>query len=169
MPYTRTAPPADRFFARLDKFECECPNCGKLIYSAMDRRAHTVRQQTLSKRQAVRLAPTSRRLYDSVWNPCSQRLKCPSCGAAYMAGLLLHPVPRSQQRLVDPPPDVIPTARELAVSRQKAQGWHTAARYVAGEHVNVVVVTPCSCPLKGWVVSCAVHGDPEQARAAAAD
>jgi uncharacterized C2H2 Zn-finger protein len=162
MPRTTTAPPSDRFFARLDKFECECPHCGKLIYTAMDRRAHTVRQQTLSKRMAVRLTPESRRLYDSVWNPCTQRLKCPSCGKVYMAGLLLFSVPPGLKNIIDPPPDVLPDAREVAQSRQKAGGWHAARPRQRGEPVNVVVTTPCSCPHPGWSAGCAVHGDPVQ-------
>lgn len=160
MPHARTSPPADRFFARLDRFECECPHCGKLIYSAMDRRAHTVRMQALRRRQKDRLSPRSRRLRHAVWNPCTQRLACPWCGKVYVAGLLLYPGPSSPRQPLEPPPDVVPTAREIAVSRLKAGGWYASQRYERGGEVNVAVESPCSCPLKGWSATCPVHGDP---------
>jgi hypothetical protein len=153
MPYARTSPPSDRFFARLDKFEAECPTCGKLLYATLDRRSY--RARLTAKGHVAR---------NSLWNPCTQRLKCRWCGTVYMAGLLLHPVAPGLKAIVDPPPDVVPSAREVAVSRQKAQGWWATKTYQRGQPVNVAVVSPCSCPQKGWSVACPVHGDTAQLR-----
>jgi hypothetical protein len=160
MPHARTSPPADRFFARLDQFEATCPNCGKLIFA----RLTVGRHQNLSKHRATHLSPRSRQLREATWNPVCQRLKCPWCNGTYMAGLLLWSVPSGAKRILDPPPDVLPTAREIAVSRLKAGGWWATQAYQRGQHVNVAVVTPCSCPLKGWSEGCPVHGDPAQQR-----
>lgn len=160
MPRVRTSPPADRFFARLDKFEAECPNCGRLIFVARDKRAYTGQQRPLSYREAKRLAPHSRRRVNTVWNPVTQRMKCPWCNTAYVCGLIAYPAPRGVRYLLDVPPDVKLEAREIAVSRLKAGGWWAAQAYERGQHVNVAVETPCSCPPRGWLAHCAVHGDP---------
>jgi len=164
MPHTRTSPTADRFFARLDKFECECPSCGRLLLAVMDQKSHTQARRALRQRTAVRITAKSRRDLTAVWNPHNQRLKCPWCSVVYMAGLLLWPASHTSRKILDPPPDVIPTAREVAAGRLKAGGWWASKAYERGQHVNVAVATPCSCPEKGWSVTCAVHGDLEAVR-----
>jgi hypothetical protein len=163
MPHARTTPPHDRFFARIDRFECECPHCGKLIFAVMDQRNSMIRNSALSKRQARgRLLPSNPRLLDSVWNPVSQRLKCPNCEHTYMVGLLVYPVLTGTRRMLDPPPDVVPTAREIAACRQRAGGYYATKTYQRGAPVNVSLSSTCSCPPKGWLGSCPVHGDPER-------
>jgi hypothetical protein len=158
MPHVPAAPPADRFFARIDKFECECPSCGRLISSALDKRNPT--RATAEARQLQ--ARTNKRIWDSVWNPHSQRLACPWCRKSFVAGLLLYPVKPHGGRPLDAPPDVALTSRELAVMRQRAQGWYVRQLYRAGQHVNQAVMTPCSCPEPGWSVTCPLHGDPDE-------
>ena len=161
MPHRPTVPPSDRFFARLDKFDCACPNCGRIIVTSMDRRTHWARM--LDKRRPSRLSPKSRKLWDSVWNPIAQRLVCPWCHKTYMAGLILYPVAPGHKARIEAPPDVIPNAREQAALRLQAQGWYATHTYERGAPVNVAVTSPCSCPEKGWSATCPVHGDPATA------
>lgn len=162
MPYVSCTPSADRFFARLEKFECECPNCGRLIFASLDRKDLPSRlQSTAHLRRDGRMTPHSKRIWNLVWNPYTQRLACPWCHKAFMAGLLLFPVAPRIHRQLDPPPDVDPTAREWAEIRRKASGWYARELHAReDQHVNRMVTSPCSCPERGWVVTCPVHGDP---------
>lgn len=165
MPYVPTVPSADRFFARLDAFECECPSCGRLIFCSLNKHSLGVQLQNLAHlRRDAQHMPKARRIWELVWNPHSQRLACPWCGRSYIAGLMLYPVRPHAQRPLDAPPDTVPGPRELAQLRRKAGGWHARALHQTGQHVNQAVTSPCSCgaAAEGWSVTCPVHGDPDQ-------
>lgn len=164
MPHVPTVPPADRFFARLDRFECECPSCGRVIFTVINNRTLPARLQAPAHlRRDAKQLPKSKRILQAAWNPFTQRLTCPWCGRAYVAGLMLYPLNLHvySQKALDAPPDTVPTSRQLAEMRRRAGGWHARQLYQAGEHVNQAVLTPCSCG-EGWNVRCPVHGDPEQ-------
>jgi len=160
MPYLRTAPEATRFFARLDHFECECPSCGRLIIPSKNDWANALSRARATDLQTAPARAKSRKHWDLTWNPVTQRVKCEGCGRRFVAGLLLYSVPPGSKVPLDPPPDVIPTVRELAVLRQHAGGWWATTTYERGGHVNVVVTSPCVCPENGWAERCPVHGDP---------
>ena len=161
MPHVPTMLPADRFFARLDRFECECPSCGNLILSSFDERSGPARLQSIGQRRgAARRTPHNVSVKALVWNPLSQRLACPFCGKSYYAGLVLYPAPPSRPQAIAPPADAIPTRRQLAELRRRTGGWWAEQAYKPGEPVNLIIDSPCICPPKGWAVVCPVHGDP---------
>lgn len=133
-------PPHDRLFARVEKFQCVCPNCGRLVLSAQMR--------------------TKRRV-PTIWNPYTQRLTCPSCTTTFVIGLLLFPIsnlgPTSRD---EAPPDTRPTRSERIERARLGGGFVIDRPRGKGEPVNHVVKTGCSCPPKGWVETCLIHGTP---------
>jgi hypothetical protein len=168
MPSAPTTPPHDRFFARLERFQCACPSCGRVLLSTQD-------QGTLSKhlladgekppsQKYLKRARTVKAAQQLVWNPYTQRLTCPWCRTAYVAGLLLFPTPGGKQ--ADAPPDTRPTRSERMERARIAGGYHLQTVYRDGQDVNLAVTATCSCPPKGWVVTCPVHGTPEKAHTA---
>ena len=132
MPTVPHMPPASRFFARLDKFECACPSCGRLIFNGLDARQ------------------------------LPKRLRCPWCFAVFIAGLLLYPVRPGTPRPTDAPPDARPDAHERAEMRRLGEGYFLDSRWEPEQPVNLFVTRPCSCPPGAWTVTCPVHGDPAQ-------
>jgi len=155
-------PDADRVYARLDRFQVECPKCGEIILSWHRDSMTPARLHDLShKRSAARLAPTKRAVRHLTFNPVSQRLVCPFCRTRYVVGLLLYQC--QTLKTFSEPPDVAPTKRDLARLRRYASGWWMNQLRQDGEPVNLVVDAPCICPKPdGWAVACPVHGDPAQ-------
>lgn len=149
MPRRPVVLPADRFFARLDKFECECPSCGSIIFAG----------RTPRTRSAARLQPDSPSVWKLTYNPNSQRLRCPHCNLTYIVGLLAYPVPH-HRRSLEAPPDTVPTSRQWMEMRKQGGGWFVRKAYTLGEEVNLVVDSPCSCGPKSWAPTCPIHGDP---------
>jgi len=155
--------PSDRFFARLDRFTCECPNCGRLIFSDQDERSLPARLKTPgNRRSAARQKAYNKSVWKLTWNPFSQRLRCPWCRNSFAAGLLLFPYKAGGPRPVHAPPDTVPTRRQLMELRRRASGWFAKAEYNQGQDVNLVIDDPCTCPEDGWAPMCPVHGDPGQ-------
>ena len=160
MPHVPTVGTADRVFARLDRFQVACPSCGHLIFSAIDKRARPLRLASLTRTQSIgRKTPRRKRLWENAWNPLTHHLNCPACGRQYVVGLMLYEAGRGH-RASEPPPDTVPNGRELAALRARTGGFVAPAAYQRGAEANVVVDAPCSCPLKGWERTCAIHGDP---------
>src|SRR5262245_11613887 len=118
MPTIYALPSSTRFFARLERFQCACPSCGRLLTSQQDQGhlskhllaegAKPTRQTTPAYRRRARTITAARQL---TWNPFTQRLTCPWCRACFVAGLLLYPVGQSG-RGADAPPDTVPTHAE---------------------------------------------------------
>jgi hypothetical protein len=145
MPTRPTVPPHDRIFAHIEKFECACPGCGQVMQ---------VRgSQHYKPAKTVPVRPINKRL----WNPVTQRLKCPICHAAFAVGLLFYPL-AARHPLIEPPPDVLKTRRERLEARRLAGGWVMDTRYRPGDPVNLYVPASCSCPERGWASDCPVHG-----------
>jgi hypothetical protein len=164
MPRVPVMPPADRFFARLDRFECECPSCGRLIFTSLDKHSLPMRlQERAHLRRDAATTPRSKRVWKSVWNPHSQRLACPWCHRSFVGGLMLYPVRPYVPRPVNAPPDTVPNDHERAemIERRKAGGWRSRRYQQAGQHVNLAVTSPCSCG-EGWTMTCPIHGDPDR-------
>jgi hypothetical protein len=150
--------PADRFFARVDKFECECPSCGRLLFST-ERPPKASRLQSRGRQRGdIRETPRTASVWDLVWNPLSQRLRCPWCGIVYLIGLVAFPVKHGARRPLKAPPDTIPDKRQLLELRRRTGGWWAKAHYAEGQEVNLVVDEPCICPPNGWAVACPIHG-----------
>jgi hypothetical protein len=164
MPTTPTPPPADRFFARIERFQCACPSCGRLLNSTQDQGhlarhfKHSKEARTTDKyRKRARTVTAASQL---TWNPYTQRLRCPWCRYQFVVGLLVFPVGDGLKGsgAFDPPPDVAPTRSERLELRRLAGGYCAEESYAYGAPVNHYVPAPCSCPEKGWIVSCPVHG-----------
>jgi len=157
MPRTTAFPPASRFFARLDRFECECPNCGQVI-STDDNTGMPRRLYTLSgRRSAAKIMPHNQSVQLMVWNALTQRLRCPHCKVVYMAGLLLYSIKPGTHPPVGAPFDAIPTARQRVEMRRKsAGGWW--AEQLHEDEVNLAVEALCTCPDRGTSRFCPVHG-----------
>ena len=149
-------PPADRFFARIDKFECECPSCGRLLFST-DRPPKSRRSRS-RLRGDIREAPRRPSVWDLVWNPLTQRLRCPWCDVPYLVGLVLYPVKHGARRPAKAPPDTIPNKRQLLELRRRTGGWGAKDTYANGAEVNLVVDNPCTCRPNTWDTACPVHG-----------
>src|SRR5262245_54692574 len=114
MPEVPAAPPNSRFFARIDRFTCECPSCGFIIIAQLDSSGHKSRSD-----EAARVRRRPRRARDVTYNALTQRLACPRCRKVYQAGLILYPVvERSKKALV--PSDAQPDPRQLLAIRQQS-------------------------------------------------
>lgn|SRR5262245_11673974 len=135
----RLAGVVGRVFARIDRFECECPHCGRLI---------------LPKR--------SRQKRGRVFNPHTQLLWCPGCESVFVVGLLLFQTPPRGQwrRPLNAPIDAQPTREQRIEMARLAGAYLLDETYQEDQTpVNRYVEGPCSCPPKGWAATCPVHGE----------
>ena len=93
---------AARFFARLESFALECPNCGRVYYIRPDRRS-------------------------PAWEPRLARFTCASkygCDKVYVLGILAWPLQQTAKVATQTPRDQVPTPRQaLELRRQHAGGW----------------------------------------------
>lgn len=161
MPHVPRMPPATRFFARLDRFSCECPACGKVIYTGRGITGGPRRLEAMYKLRPNAVAnPRARNVWKLHWNPITQRLVCPYCTTPYTAGLVLYPLAKGYRRSLTPPPDTVPTPHQRAELRHLAGGYFgKEPRSTAEEEVNLVIDDPCTCSeVTGWTPSCPVHG-----------
>jgi hypothetical protein len=137
-----------RCFARVDYFECACPNCGRIIQPTRQRK----------HRKHSKLTEQGRR---RIYNVHTQLLWCPWCESSFVVGLLLFPTRQHVRRPLDAPIDARPTRAERLEMARLGGGYLMEERYREGEtHVNRIVQAPCSCPPHGWVDSCPVHAQP---------
>ena len=157
MPETPRMPPGRRCFARIDRFECACPHCGRLIFAGLDRKFLPKRLQEPNRaRAAAKQRPRAASVLRMFWNPHTQRLACPWCDHVFTVGLVFYPHPRGKHLPV--PLDVEPTAAEVAELRRLAGGWFVSKTREVRHHANLSVQAECSCPLQGTDPSCALHG-----------
>ena len=164
MPHVPAMPPADRFWARLDRFELTCPTCNHVFQTWYERKGQPLpdRLRRRSERRAyVKMAPTSPKILKLIFNPLTQRLECPWCGAVYVAGLVLYSQKRGSRRHTLEPPDVKLTAHERAALRADAGGWWLRQLYDARQAgVNLAIDEPCNCAKPyGYNTACPVHGE----------
>lgn len=160
MPEVDRMPPGRRCFARIDRFECACPHCGRLIWAGIDKHYLPKRLQGTARARAVaKQRPTSRGVWSLVWNPYSQRLRCPWCEHSFTVGLVFYPNPAGETRTTVPPPDCAPNAAELAEMRRLGGGWFADKARKWDDPANVVVSRGCSCPRLGVDPYCPLHGD----------
>lgn len=144
MPHVPKMPPGTRFFARIDRFHCECPSCGSLIVAAKD-----------PGEKGRNLARLRRKL--TTYNPITAVLYCPHCRKSYGVGLVLWPMHRgsSPTRI---PTDHQPTRRQMRELATKSYGIWTEEIKRQGDELNLAIDEPCSCPAEGWHAGCPVHG-----------
>jgi hypothetical protein len=144
MPHQPTAPPGTRFFARVDRFHCECPSCGALIVAAKDPRLEAT-------------SPRLKRRRGTTYNPISSVLHCWSCRTTFGVGLLLWPLGRGgrKHRI---PADHQPTRRQLRELAQYSCGIWAAEIKRQGDSLNVAIDQECTCTPPGWSPGCPVHG-----------
>ena len=151
MPHVTEAPPASRFYARIQVCDLECPACGRIIFIVgPDRPRRTLKHSGSAQ---------------EVYNPVTSRLACPWCHSRFFLGVICWPSDRG-----DPTPrrpeDQVPTARQLAEYRQLAQGFWPLAKKRAGQAFNLYINRECTCPkwpsgrrkIGGWSPDCPVHG-----------
>ena len=161
MPHVPKMPPATRFFARLDRFSCECPACGKVIYTGRGITGQPRRLEAVYKARANAAGKLrNRSVWKLQWNPITQRLVCPYCTTPFTAGLVLYTVPPGAYRSLTPPPDTIPTPHQRAELRRLAGGYFGKDPHKQTAEVNLVIDDPCTCSeVTGWSPSCPVHGN----------
>jgi len=146
MPHSPTAPAGTRFFARIDKFHCECPACGALIIAHKDG-AIGMQHSSFKRRRATQ------------YNPMTSVLYCPKCRTAFGIGLLAWPI-RSGSGKHRIPADHQPTRRELRQLAQYAYGIWADEIKKQGDSLNIAIDQECTCPQGegGWAPACPVHG-----------
>lgn len=160
MPDVTRVPPGRRFFARIDRFECACPHCGRLIFAGIDRNFLPKRlQEPVRARAAAKQRPRAESVLRMFWNPYTQRLQCPWCDHVYTLGIVAYPAKRRGRRIVAPPPDCEPTPAEVAEMRRLAGGWFVTAIKPLEDEANLRVSSECSCPEQGTDPSCQLHGE----------
>jgi hypothetical protein len=160
MPEIPRMLPSRRCFARIDRFECECPNCGRLIFTGIDRRFLPKRLANMPRARGVaKQRPRASSVLRLFWNPYTQRMQCPFCEKVYTLGLLLYPVKGRGRRVAQPAPDVEPTPAEVAEMRRLAGGWFVKRVRLPEEHANQVVTAECCCPEYSTAPSCPLHGE----------
>ena len=164
MPRQPNAPPSDRLFARVDRFDVECPSCGEVIRGQLSPRGQggTPGEQLDKLAKGGRLARGRRSNQATAYNPLTSTLTCPFCYRKYQVGLILWPVKPGDWRY-QIPEDQKPTARQRLQLRNLARGIVAEQVKAKGEPTNVYVAAECVCPLRGWAPACPVHGDPSQA------
>jgi len=159
MPEIPRMPPGRRCFARIDRFECACPHCGRLIFAGIDKRFLPQRLVgNVRARAAAKQRPRADSILRLFWNPYTQRLCCPWCEHVYTVGVVFYPVTQGHRRIVDPAPDVVPTPAETAEMRRLAGGWWVKGGKRDEEYANQIVPAGCSCPEQGTEPSCPMHG-----------
>lgn len=159
MPEIPRMPPGRRCFARIDRFECECPHCGRLIFAGIDKRFLPKRLQDMARaRAAAKQRPRAESVLRMFWNPYTQRLCCPWCDHVFTLGLVFYPVGKRSKRIVAPAPDVEPTPAEVAEMRRLAGGWFVRGGKAPTDYANQIVTAECSCPPQGTDPGCPLHG-----------
>jgi len=158
MPHNHAMIPADRFFARLDKFVCECPSCGELLCAEEERHGRKRSLRTMSQRRSdARENPGVPAIWTLRWNPYTQRLWCPWCRNSFVAGLMLYPMKLGGPRPTSAPPDTIPTKRQLLALRRQAGGFFAEQVFHRGDEVNLVIDADCTCPEGEYNPRCLIH------------
>lgn len=142
------AEPGGRFFARVDRFVCECPACGQLIHAYFDQ-----------KRQVVGRGRKPQRARAVVYNPITSRLTCPWCRRTWGVGLILYPLaPRRASRQ---PRDQRPSLAQLLELRRRGGAWLGRSEITGADEVNQAITSECSCPedlVGGLDMACPIHG-----------
>ena len=163
MPHVPQLPPTDRFFARLDKFEMECPACGQVFPSWQVGREAPLMASSRTRaqlRHQAKVSPAGKTVRKMVFNPLTQRVECPSCHSVYVLGILAYSIGCGRRSAIPEPPDTVPTAHERAALRRRAGGWWLNRIYQREQEVNIVVEPGCLCPLYGAdSAACPVHGE----------
>lgn len=159
MPKQDTAPPGDRIFGRVDRFDVECPACGALIRGQLTPRAQggTIADQLEKLQKGGRLARTRRSNQATAYNPLTSTLTCPFCFRKYQVGLILWPVKPGDRRYAVPEDQKV-SRRHMLQLRSLARGIVADQIKAKGEPTNVYVRAECTCPIRGWKPTCPVHG-----------
>lgn len=159
MPRPPTLPP-DRFFARVDRFVCECPRCGLVIQvnwaqDTGDARELSWRRERRGRASQIRVKGD--RSHDLIYNPLTSRLTCPACRVSFGIGLVAYPlVRRAPSRQ---PSDQKPTWQQMLALRQRSSGYLSAEPIKGDDPVNVACVAECTCPdTASWHTGCPIHG-----------
>jgi hypothetical protein len=160
MPDVPRMPPGRRFYARIDRFECECPHCGRYVFAGIERKNLPKRLAENNRaRAAAKQRPRSESVLKLFWNPYTQRWCCPWCDHVFTAGIVMYPVKSRSRRIVVPPADCDPTPAEIAEMRRLAGGWFVKQpRGRPEEDANLIVQAACSCPGQGTDPACPLHG-----------
>lgn len=143
MPHQPDPPPGPRVFGRIDRFHCECPHCGTLLYAGKDPAVHR------------------RHSTPPPYNPLTSRLTCSGCQRVYGVGLLLWPMKPARSTGDPIPKDHQPTRRQMAQLRQYATAIWAEQQKRQGEALNVAVDQACGClpiALGGRDPFCPIHG-----------
>jgi hypothetical protein len=95
--------PAQRFFARLQSFDLECPKCGTVYQVRMPRGGH----KTVN------------------YDPWTARFRCTAknCNGMYVLGILAWPIVATTRVASQPPEDQVPSPRQLGQMRKEGGGW----------------------------------------------
>lgn len=148
-PHTLPGDPRQRFFARIDRFVCECPKCGELILAYFDSSPRARRFRKQKDREDGRTRA-------SVYNPLTATVCCPGCRKAFGVGLLLWPLQERKQRKT--PPDIKPTWKQLLELRRSGGGFMGDHPIDGAEEVNAAIVADCLCQDGGLHMGCPIHG-----------
>jgi hypothetical protein len=160
MPDVPRMVPSRRCFARIDRYECACPHCGRLIFAGIDGKFLPKRLVENNRaRAAAKARPRAKSVAALFWNPYTQRLVCPWCERVYTVGLLFYPVQDRGRKVTQPAPDTEPTATEVAEMRRLAGGWFVKRVQLPGDHANLHVQAECSCQDGGTDPACLLHGE----------
>lgn len=155
MPRPPNLPP-DRFFARVDRFVCECPFCGVIIHANFAEKLSRIQQQQVQRqrtKRALELGRSPDRGRALQFNPLTSRLCCPSCRKVWAVGLVLYPV--AGQKAGRQPEDQRPTWQQLLELRQLAGGVLGDGVISGEEPVNLAVESACTCEVDR--AGCPVH------------
>lgn len=175
MPRQPDQPPGGRIYARLDRFDVECPTCGRVIVGHATFRGHGIAAaDALEKqRRQGRLSIGRRGNQATAYNPITSTLTCPWCLRRYQVGVVLWPAAIGDKGVATPE-DQRPTRQQAIELRNLARGIAAEKAKRRAEAVNVFVesqpgeLAECRCPRRGWKPSCPVHGTAAQAERMAA-
>jgi FtsZ-binding cell division protein ZapB len=153
-----------RIFARVDRFHCECPCCGELLRAAFGtasigqiRRAEAKHHRHHTRKSSTLKAAVA------MYNPLTQRLKCPRCYRTWGVGLLLYPVAERLQP--QQPYDTKPTWAQLLALRQTSTIAFMVDKPLSGStSVNILVEGACTCEGRRFGRAdprCPIHGTEE--------
>lgn len=126
----------DRFFARVRAADLECPACGEILSFRSGGETHQ---------------------FHCDWEPHIGHIKCRSCKAAYILGIVAW-----RSKFKDRPDDQTPTFRQSRVLRSVMAGLGHSTKYTTIEAANIFSDEECTCDVSpsGDVrrqLTCPVH------------
>ena len=120
--------PTERFFARLQSFEMECPRCGKILVVGRGKPHDHLYNRVTSIMECPKI---------NVRDETTVVTKHPGCGMKFLIGIVAWPIRKGHQPKARPP-DHVPTDRQLNRLRELSRGIWSNLPKRRGDSLNQI-------------------------------